>query len=158
MNFYLKTGLIIFALIYLVSPVDIIPDVLLPFIGWIDDGVVIGSIYYLIRYGKLPGFLFKKNPFKPSSSQSHDNFSSHKTNPTNGQADQNRSSSKVFQTPYEILGISPSASKTQIQTAYKDAIKKYHPDKLAHLGEEFCILANKKFIEIQNAYDTLMKK
>lgn len=159
MNFYLKIGLIIFGLLYLISPVDIIPDLLLPFVGWIDDGVVLGTIYYLIRYGRLPNFLFKKKPFKQSSNQSHENFSSdQKKRQTNGPANQENASSKPFQTPYEILGINPTASKKEIQSAYKEAIKKYHPDKLSHLGEEFCVLAKKKFIEIQNAYDTLMKK
>ncbi len=160
MNFYLKIVLIIFGFLYLISPVDIIPDLLLPFIGWIDDGVVIGTIYYLIRYGRLPFFLFKKKgPFKQSYNQKTANFASDKKHQqTNGPGNQKDTSSKIFQTPYEILGINPNASKKEIQAAYKDAIKKYHPDKLSHLGEEFSILANKKFIEIQNAYDILMKK
>ncbi len=63
MNLYFKIFLIIFAVLYLLSPLDIIPDLLLPFVGWIDDGVVIGVIYYLIRYGRLPNFLFKKQGF-----------------------------------------------------------------------------------------------
>jgi len=158
LNFYLKIILIIFGFLYLISPVDLIPDMLLPFIGWIDDGVVLGTIYYLIRYGKLPDFLFKKKgPFKQSYNQTAENFASDKKNRT-GPTSQKDTSSKTFQTPYEILGINPKASKKEIQSAYKEAIKKYHPDKLSHLGEEFSILANKKFIEIQNAYDILMKK
>ena len=57
-----------------------------------------------------------------------------------------------------FLVLAPMHQKKKIQAAYKEAIKKYHPDKLSHLGEEFSILANEKFIEIQNAYDILMKK
>lgn len=160
MSFYLKIILIIFGLLYLISPVDIIPDLLLPFIGWIDDGVVIGAIYYLIRYGRLPFSLFKKKePFKQSFNQKTANFASDKKHgQTNRPGNQKNTSSKIILTPYEILGINPKASKKEIQAAYKEAIKKYHPDKLSHLGEEFSILANKKFIEIQNAYDILMKK
>jgi len=159
LSLYLKTVLIIFGLAYLISPVDIIPDLLLPFVGWIDDGVVIASIYYLIRFGKLPNFFFKKqNPFKQPYGQNHTNFTSKKeANKKRGyqQTDKNRSS-KSIPTPHEILGISPDASKKEIQNAYKQAIKKYHPDKLSHLGKEFSNLANEKFLEIQKAYDTLM--
>ncbi len=140
MSLYLKIVLIIFGLAYLISPIDIIPDLLLPFVGWIDDGVVIATIVYLIRYGKLPNFFFKKQGFfKQPSNQ------------------KKTSSSAIPKSPYEILGIGPNASKKEIQTAYKDAIKKYHPDKLSHLGEEFSDLANEKFLEIQKAHDSLMK-
>ena len=165
LSLYLKIILIIFGLAYLISPVDIIPDLLLPFVGWIDDGVVIASIYYLIRFGKLPNFFFKKrNPFKQPSGQSYENFTSQKkTNQKrsyqqkNKQTDQNRSS-KSIPSPYEVLGITPDASKKEIQNAYKQAIKKYHPDKLSHLGKDFSNLANEKFLEVQKAYDTLMKQ
>jgi hypothetical protein len=151
-------------LAYLISPLDIIPDLLLPFVGWIDDGVVIATIVYLIRYGKLPNFFFKKNgPFNQPFNQKTTSFTSNKktdqnSRPNSGQANQQKTSSgPIPKTPHEILGIGPNASKKEIQTAYKDAIKKYHPDKLSHLGEEFSNLANEKFLEIQTAYDTLMK-
>ena len=159
MNPYFKIFLIIFAVLYLLSPLDIIPDLLLPFVGWIDDGVVIGVIYYLIRYGRLPNFLFKKQGFsKQSPNQKTSDFASDKKNrQASGPGSEKSESSKTIQTPYEILGIDPKASKKEIQSAYREAIKKYHPDKLSYLGEEFSSLANKKFKEIQNAYDTLME-
>ena len=164
MNFYLKIILIIFGFLYLISPVDMIPDLLLPFIGWLDDGVVIGTIYYLIRYGRLPFFLFrKKGPFKPSYNGKTQNFTSgrtksQKTGQGAGTGSQKKESFKTIKTPHEILGLGPDASKDEIQSAYRQAIKKYHPDKVSHLGKEFSTLANEKFIEIQNAYDFLMKK
>lgn len=166
MNFYLKIVLILFGLAYLISPVDIIPDLLLPFLGWIDDGVVVGTIIYLLRYGKLPNFLFKQQPpFQQPPDRKTTNFSSDKTNrSTDGNAGsngpgsgKNNSNQKFPKNPYQILGIRPDASKKEIQAAYKDAVKKYHPDKLSHLGEAFSDLAKEKFIEIQEAYDDLMK-
>ncbi|WP_457552452.1 DnaJ domain-containing protein [Desulfobacula sp.] len=159
MSFYLKIVLIIFGLLYLISPVDIIPDMLLPFVGWLDDGVVIWGIYYLIRYGRLPNFLFKKNrPFNQSNQKNRQDFASNqKKRQPHAPPHQENASSKPIPTPYEILGINPNASKNEIKAAYKEGIKRYHPDKLSHLGEEFSNLANKKFIEIQTAYDFLMK-
>ena len=57
--------------------------------------------------------------------------------------------------PYQTLGVPPGARWEQIQAAYKENIKKYHPDKVSHLGEEFTTLANEKFLRIQAAYNTL---
>lgn len=180
MHWYLKLILILFGLAYFISPVDVIPDLLLPFLGWLDDGVVIGVIYYLIRYGKLPSSFFKgKSPFgNMNGNRQNNRFKtaqqySRQQNPTSAGKDQQERSSKTsdttsnstenqktnpVKTPYEILGISPGASKKEIQQAYKTSIKKYHPDKLSHLGKEFSTLANEKFLEIQNAYDVLMNK
>jgi uncharacterized membrane protein YkvA (DUF1232 family) len=36
----------IFALAYLLAPLDLIPDVL-PFVGWIDDGIIAGGLLWL---------------------------------------------------------------------------------------------------------------
>lgn len=158
MALYLKIILILLGLAYLISPVDIIPDFLLPYIGWIDDGLIIASIIYLIRYGKLPFALFKKkrpNPFQQNESAGFN--ANQKTRQDRASTFEKNTSSKSIPTPYEILGIDPKASRQEIQSAYREAIKKYHPDKVSHLGEEFSRLASKKFIEIQNAYDYLMK-
>lgn len=51
---------------------------------------------------------------------------------------------------YEILGISKSADKKQIKSAYRELAKKYHPDKNSEPGAE------DKFKEVQEAYDILM--
>jgi DnaJ like chaperone protein len=36
-------------------------------------------------------------------------------------------------------------------------MKEYHPDKVAHLGEELQELAHRKVLEIQKAYQQLTK-
>ena len=50
---------------------------------------------------------------------------------------------------YEVLGISKTASKDEIRSAYRQMAKKYHPD-INHDPD-----APKKFQEVQEAYDVL---
>jgi uncharacterized membrane protein YkvA (DUF1232 family) len=157
MSLTLKIVLILFGLAYLISPVDIIPELFMPFVGWIDDGVVLWSIVHLIRYGELPWFLFKKNAqaFRKGNKseaqappfQSRAETAKNNNNPEN--------SGNRFRSPHEILGVSSHATWEEIQIAYKEKIKKYHPDKVSHLGDDFIHLAGKKFLEIQKAYETL---
>ncbi|NQY75126.1 MAG: TerB family tellurite resistance protein [Candidatus Margulisbacteria bacterium] len=56
---------------------------------------------------------------------------------------------------YTILGVKPGASKDDIKKAYKEAIKKNHPDKVHHLGEEFRKVAEEKMREINASYKAL---
>lgn len=170
MNLYLKIILILFGLAYLISPVDIIPELFLPFVGWIDDGFVLFAIIHLIRYGELPWFLFKKNAGGTQKRKKHPRENAHNYKSYSGDAPfkgtgktENKTfnpgnGSKVNRSAHEILGVSPHATWEEIQVAYKKKIKQYHPDKVSHLGEEFSHLANEKFLEIQGAYGALKNK
>ena len=57
--------------------------------------------------------------------------------------------------PYEILGIPENATEEQIKDAYRELVKKYHPDK--YQDNPLADLAEEKMQEINEAYDTLMK-
>lgn len=54
---------------------------------------------------------------------------------------------------YAVLGITKSANKEEIKKAYKSLVKQHHPDKFTDAKEKEA--ANKKFQEIQSAYDVL---
>lgn len=57
--------------------------------------------------------------------------------------------------PYEVLGLRAGASEAEIKRAYKDLVRKYHPDQYA--GNPLSSLAEEKLKEINEAYDSLMK-
>lgn len=57
--------------------------------------------------------------------------------------------------PYEVLGVKPGASEAEIKAAYRELVKKYHPDK--YVNNPLADLAEEKMQEINEAYDYLMK-
>lgn len=58
---------------------------------------------------------------------------------------------------YEVLGIDKSASDDEVKKAYRQMAVRYHPDKVASLGEEYQKGAKEKFQKIQEAYDNIKK-
>jgi DnaJ like chaperone protein len=59
---------------------------------------------------------------------------------------------------YKILEIEPSATNEEIRKAYRKMAVKYHPDKVAHLGEEYRKTADEKFRMVNQAYDKIKKE
>ena len=59
---------------------------------------------------------------------------------------------------YRVLGLSPGASQDDIKQAYRKLVKKFHPDVVAHLGEEFKQANEKKLKEVTEAYEKLKKR
>ncbi len=59
---------------------------------------------------------------------------------------------------YKILEIDPSASDEELKKAYRKMAVRFHPDKVAHLGEDIKKEAEQKFIRLQEAYEYIKKK
>jgi len=59
---------------------------------------------------------------------------------------------------YQILEISENATDREVKVAYRKMVKKHHPDKLQHLGEEHVKVAQEKFRQIQKAYEIIQEK
>ena len=57
--------------------------------------------------------------------------------------------------PYEVLGVSPSASDEEIKRAYRDLARKYHPDR--YVDNPLADLAQEKMKDINEAYDTITR-
>jgi len=133
----------ILALVYTFLPWDFLPDFLVGW-GWLDDILVLYLLwhYFFRGRGVQPG----SNGQRPENQQ----------NAHSGAGASQRGPS-IPKTPHEILDVSPGASQEEIKAAFKQLAGKYHPDKVEHLGDEFKALAEEKFKQIQEAYQTLKK-
>lgn len=59
---------------------------------------------------------------------------------------------------YRILEIDPSASNDEVKKAYRRMAIKYHPDKVATLGEDVQRAAEEKFKAISQAYEAICRE
>lgn len=57
--------------------------------------------------------------------------------------------------PYAVLGVSPSAGEEEIKRAYRELVKKYHPDR--YVDNPLADLAEAKMKEINEAYDAIIR-
>ena len=127
------------ALLYFICPYDVVPDFLLG-AGWLDDLAVLGlALWWVSRLRK--------------SYQAKGTSSAYAGKEQEAPGRQNAPE----EDPYKILDVQHGASKQEIKAAYKSLAAQYHPDKVQHLGMELQKLAHNKFVEIQKAYDMLMK-
>jgi DnaJ-domain-containing protein 1 len=126
----------LFSVIYLLSPIDLLPERGLGRLGLIDDFLIAGTLYwyYFLR------------PAPPRAS------------PGKGGAKDAAGGGEPEKDPHSILGVGENATPEEIKHAYRELANKYHPDKVSHLGEEFREIAHKKFKEIRRAYERLAPK
>ena len=65
---------------------------------------------------------------------------------------------KETDSAYKILGVDANATDEEVKKAYREMAKKNHPDLVSNLGEEVREAAEKKFQEINAAYETIKKQ
>jgi DnaJ like chaperone protein len=58
---------------------------------------------------------------------------------------------------FKVLGLEATATVEEIKKAYRQMAIRYHPDKVAQMGEEYQKGAKEKFQKIQEAYDNIKK-
>ena len=132
----------IFAILYALSPIDLLPERFVGRLGLVDDLLLVGGLYWyfvlrpaLLRARQRPGGAGAKIDEEPRAQAPA------------GERD-----------PYEVLGLARGAAAEEIKHAYRELANKYHPDKVSHLGKEFQEIAHRRFKEIQAAYDALTGK
>ena len=146
--------LVILAALYILSPYDILPDIMIGW-GWLDDIVILG---FLLRY------FYNRKKKREAFQKYYQN--SKKADPAGNRTSANNQSrahtsdgysSPSSWDPYQILEIERGASQETIKQAFRQLAGKYHPDKVEYLGDEFKALAEKRFKEIQRAYEELKR-
>ena len=65
---------------------------------------------------------------------------------------------KDTESDYKILEIEKTATDEEVKKAYRKMAVKFHPDKVAALGEEVQKAANEKFQKVQQAYENIKKQ
>ncbi len=76
----------------------------------------------------------------------------------------NEDTYKIYRTPnfsgrpHEVLGVTQNATKAQIMGAYKHWIKRYHPDRVQHLGPAYVKQANQRAEQLNEARIVLIKR
>ena len=134
------------SLLYVLSPVDAVPD-FLPGLGWMDDVFVIGFLlWYLARQAR------GRSPWGTFGDRARD---SRRVPPGGPRPEDDLTADFSRMDAYTLLDVSPQASADEIKSAYRRAVARYHPDKVSHLGKEFQELAHQKLLAIQQAYETL---
>ncbi len=141
----MKTFLIVLALFYTLLPRDLMPD-FAPVVGWVDDLVV---WVFVVRY------LYIRSR-KEAERRHYQERQRRTAQEENRHADTESRQARPPDDPYQVLGIPRGATPEEIKSAYRTLANQYHPDKVAHLGEEFKSLAEKRFKEIHGAYRKLM--
>jgi uncharacterized membrane protein YkvA (DUF1232 family) len=139
-------------ILYIISPYDILPD-FFPGLGWLDDLLILGGLYWY-------HFIYRPAKMKAQFQKAYYHQDYRSKNKTHHESREKTQESNRFTKPdpYEVLGVSRGSSREEIKSAYRKLASKYHPDKVNHLGEEFKNLAEKRFKEIQEAYQELVQK
>ncbi|MFQ5964101.1 MAG: DnaJ family molecular chaperone [Candidatus Scalinduaceae bacterium] len=128
--FYL---LLIFLIVYIISPWDLHPH-------FIDDLIASGLLFRLwYQYKKQK----KQRDYYYSQSQSQ------------GTKEKKPDADLDLEEAYRLLGVSPNASWKEIQRAYKEKIAKSHPDKVSHLSEELQKKAKELTLKLNKAIDII---
>jgi DnaJ like chaperone protein len=152
-----KIVLLVLALLYVLSPYDLFPDMVIGW-GWIDDVVILGFLwryFYLMKKKReRVQKYYQSGQNNTHGDNNYNNVGSENNTHSNAQA----RNSSVLWDPYKILEIDRGASQDDIKRAYRQLAGKYHPDKVEHLGDEFKVLAEKRFKEVQQAYQELKVK
>ena len=140
----LMKWLILGAVAYFLLPFDLIPDFLgIP--GRIDDVAMMALLVWVYR----------NHVRQHAAAGAGRESAGRSADARSGQGSPAQPKRARAFDAYEVLGVTRSASRDEIQAAYRARMQEYHPDKVAHLGEELQKLAHEKSQEIQRAYRQL---
>ncbi len=152
-------------------PALIILAVLFMFFGYVVvtffPFILIYLVYVMLRNKKNPHARTRTYYYKTGNAQDFEEFFREYTSGSqSGGYYQNggyyNGSGAGYQNPFEdkskyytILGVQPGATQEEIKKAYREQAKKHHPDRFANETQDIKDYHEKKFKEINEAYEKL---
>ena len=163
---------ILIGILYLLSPYDLLPD-FTGLIGRLDDLLV--ACYLIYQYHRIKRRTARVEETHHSRGNSGGTAKTDRTHANahharfdyerahhanqgwkkNTEEDHPQSKESAQFDPYAVFSLSPQASMDEIEARYRELMKKYHPDRVTHLGAEFQKLAHERTVEIQRAFEML---
>ncbi|MEW6439605.1 MAG: DnaJ domain-containing protein [bacterium] len=144
--------LVVLLVLYLVSPIDLVPDFLGP-AGRVDDilAVVAGLLFLqALRTGRrLRNVRGSRAPHAEEGGREQADA---------GACGPEKDAGRDPADPYEVLGVSRDAPMEEIRARYKEQLLRYHPDRVHHLGREFQELADQKTKRINTAFGEIVRE
>ena len=142
---------ILIIIIYILLPIDLIPELIGP-AGILDDLLIaLGLFYYLRSLSKKKlqaGSAGKADRrYDPGQSDRQSRYSNKEAPPKDD---------KTIRDPYEIIGVPRDCPFADIQKKYKEQLLNYHPDRTQHLGRELQELAEKKTKDLNEAFQRIL--
>ena len=145
--------LLILCILYVLSPMDLLPDVLgLP--GRFDDLLVaLGTLFYLFTRSKeIPGAGRSRGAGTANEGRRGREERRESKDSSSGRA------AREPEDPYSILGVNRGEDIEEIRRRYKEKLLQYHPDRVQHLGKEFQEMAERRTKEITEAYQRILRE
>ena len=145
-------ALLLLIAIYILSPVDLLPD----FFGLpsrVDDlFVALAGLLYLYI-----GSQAKARRARTSGQRSQRAGDRKRGEDTSGREEGGKEETRP-RDPYEILGVKRGTPLPEIKRLYKEKLLQYHPDRVQHMGSELQELAEQRTKEITEAYQKVLKE
>ncbi len=143
---------LVLIVLYILSPVDLVPDFLgLP--GRVDDllAAVAGYLYLQrMQRGKRGtegrARSGRSGPWEKAGGARAGSGSDRGNGPSRPRD------------PYQVLEVSPDAPLEEIRSRYRELLLRYHPDRVQHLGREFQELADRRTKELNAAFAAVLRE
>lgn len=161
---YIFAGLLIVSLVY-TGPRQTVNNAIFLILLWIGLRIFwmllpFLIIFYIIKLFLMPKRTKKRTYYYRYTQDDFDEFfkSGGQNRGYSSGAYQSYSTRSYFEDKskyYSVLGVDSSASQEDIKKAFRSKAREYHPDKYANRSESEKVEAEKKFKELNEAYDKL---
>ena len=94
---------------------------------------------------------YNSHNYRSSYQNSYQNNYQHNNTSDNSQ----KTESKGIEYHYSVLGVSSSATDAEVKKAYRDMVRKFHPDMVSTQGENAQRMAERKTQELNEAYQNI---